>query len=187
MREIFSKLPRDSRPGSSGGGKDSKPGYGLIELLVVMLILSVLAGLIVVGVGNVFAKAGDSAYDETRHQVEMAVLDYMARTGNRPVTSDIVQIDGLNYGIIDICVLQMSYSGSDGPGILRQIPVSCADTINGNCDNASCMGNISSDAGGCDPRAHYIWAATLRGGVKSACVGPDCDANNEDGYQGIWP
>ena len=187
MREIFSKLSRDSRPGSSGGGRHSKQGFGLIELLVVMLILSVLAGLIVIGVGNVFAKAGDGAYDETRHQIEIAVLDYMARTGNRPVTSDIVQIDGLNYGIIDICILQMSYSGSDGPGILRQIPLSCVDAINDNCDNASCMGNISSDAGGCDPRAHYIWAATLNGGVKSTCIGPDCDASNADGYQGIWP
>ncbi len=187
MREIFSKLLRASRHDSLVGGKASKRGFGLIELLVVMLILSVLAGLIVIGVGNVFAKAGDSAYDETRHQIELAVLDYMARTGNRPVTSDIVQIDGLNYGIIDICILQGSYSGSDGPGILRQIPGSCVDTINGNCDNASCMGNISSDAGGCDPRAHYIWAATLNGGVKSACIGPDCDATNADGYQGVWP
>ena len=187
MREIFSKLTSNSRPGSLGGGKDSKPGFGLIELLVVMLILTVLAGLIVIGVGNVFAKAGDSAYDETRHQIELSVLDYMTRTGNRPVTSDIVQIDGLNYGIIDICVLQGSYSGSDGPGILRQIPGSCVDAIDGNCDNASCMGNISSDAGGCDPHAHYIWVATLNGGVKSACVGPDCDSNNADGYQGIWP
>ena len=187
MRELFSNLSRDSRSGRLGGKKDKHRGFGLIELLVVMMILSVIAGLIVVGVGNVFAKAGDGAYDETRHQIELAVLDYMARTGNRPVTSDIVQIDGLNYGIIDICVLQMSYNGSDGPGLLRQIPVSCVDTINDNCDNASCMGNSSSDTGGCDPRAHYIWAATLKGGVKSACIGPDCDAHNEDGYQGIWP
>jgi prepilin-type N-terminal cleavage/methylation domain-containing protein len=62
MREIFSKLLRASRPDSLVDGKASKRGFGLIELLIVMLILSVLAGLIVIGVGNVFAKAGDSAY-----------------------------------------------------------------------------------------------------------------------------
>jgi len=172
-------------------GKDDKRGFSLIDLLIVMLILAILAGIVIISVGGVFGTASERAYEEAKDQIQLAVGDYMTRNnGYPPITGDAILIDGINYRIIDICILQMSYNGPDGPGMPLEIPVSCVDTTDDNCDNASCMGNISSDAGSCDPRVHYIWAATPEGNVKSSCVGavPDeCDANNADGYQGIYP
>jgi len=34
---------------------------------------------------------------------------------------------------------------------------------------------------------HYIWLVDENGNVCSVCVGDDCWANNESGYQGVWP
>ncbi len=34
---------------------------------------------------------------------------------------------------------------------------------------------------------HYIWLVDDGGNVCSVCVGDDCRANNESGYQGVWP
>jgi len=106
--------------------------------------------------------------------------------GYLPITGGTIIIDGINYRIIDMCVLQMTYNGTSGAGMLLEIPVSCLDTTTDNCDSAVC-GNISAEAGSCNPDAHYVWAVTPEGDVKSACVGTDCDANNANGYRGIYP
>lgn len=158
-------------------------GFTIIELLVVVSILSVLASVIVINIGSKFGSAEKSAYETTRHEIELAVTDYIARShGELPVIDDTVQIDGENLNIINMCALLNSYEGGEGPGILRKIPASCVDTIVDNCAGEAC-GDITA----CDPNAHYIWAADDDGMVKSTCVGSGCDANDADGYQGVYP
>jgi hypothetical protein len=46
--------------------------------------------------------------------------------------------------------------------------------------------NCDAGCGGCLAASHYIWAADEYG-IYSTCVGADCEANGEDGYQGVWP
>ena len=168
-----------------------KRGFTLIELLIVMVILAILAGIVIISIGGVFGTAQERAYEAATDQIQVAVGDYMSRElGELPVTGDTVEIGTGNYSIIDMCILQMSYSGNvSTPGLLLEIPVSCIDTGTDNCGATTCS-FISPDAGDCDIESHYVWAVTAEGDVKSACVGsvPDvCDANDTNGFQGIYP
>ena len=169
-----------------------KRGLTLIELLIVMVILAILAGIVIISIGGVFGTAQERAYEGARDQIQVGVGDYMSRQlGERPLTGGNVTIDGTAYDVIDVCILQMSYNGTEGHGLLLEIPVSCQSRGGAdNCDNAATCGNISVDAGTCDPDSHYIWAATEEGDVKSLCVdvvAGDCDDTTSDGFQGIYP
>jgi prepilin-type N-terminal cleavage/methylation domain-containing protein len=165
-----------------------KRGFTLNELIIVMVILSILAGIIIISIGGVVSTAYDRAYEEGKDQIQVAVGDFMTRNnGYLPITGGVITIGGINYRIIDMCVLQKTYNGTSGSGMLLEIPVSCVNTTDDNCDNAACEVNIASYAGSCSPLAHYVWAVTPGGDVKSACVGTDCDASNTDGYQGVYP
>jgi len=166
---------------------NSKRGFSLIELVIVILLLTILAGIVTISIGGVVGTAYDRIYDSARDQIQVAVGDFMTRSnGYPPITGGTIIIDGINYRIIDMCILQVSYNGTSSSGMLLEIPVSCLDTTTDNCDSAACDNNLAETMT-CNPHAHYIWAVTPEGNVKSACVGTDCDANNAEGYQGVYP
>jgi prepilin-type N-terminal cleavage/methylation domain-containing protein len=158
--------------------RKAKSGFTLIELMIVMVILAILAGVVVMAVGGVFKNAGKSAYGTLRDQIQDVVIAYTAiHETELPPTVGTVNISG-DKDILDMCSILLP------GGMLRTAPDGCI-SINGsnndNCDSA--MINCS----GCFATSHYIWAIDTRGNLYSACAGGDCKANNADGYQDVWP
>ena len=173
-----------------------KRGLTLIELLIVMVILAILAGIVIISIGGVFGTAQERAYEGARDQIQVAVGDYMSRElGDLPVTGNTTTIDGTDYQVIDVCILQMTYNGTDAgtdidPGLLLEIPVSCIDDAVDNCDGVACGFYDTTESGTCDTAAHYVWAVTSAGDVRSKisdCTGIDHCTVDSDGYQGIYP
>jgi len=174
----------------------SKRGFTLIELLIVMVILAILAGIVIISIGGVFGTAQERAYEGARDQIQVAVGDYMSRElGGRPITGNTTTIDSVVYDIIDLCLVQMSYNGTAagtdiGPGLLLEIPVSAHQNGDDNCDGAASGFYNTAEAGTCDTDAHYVWAVTQAGDVRSECrdvTAGDCDNLASNGYQGIYP
>ena len=118
-----------------------------------------------------------SAYNSVRDDIQNAVAQYASvHYGVYPTISGTVTINGSVYNIIDICPLLTSEGG-----LLRQVPdgvISINDSNNDNCDSG-CLG--------CDASFSYIWAVDDEGNVYSTCVGEECTASGEDGYQDVWP
>ena len=96
-------------------------------------------------------------------------------SGVFPTINGTVNVDGYDSQIVDICALLTSAGG-----ILSEVSEGVA-SIEGS-DNDNC----DAGCGGCLAASHYIWAADEYG-IYSTCVGADCEANGEDGYQGVWP
>ena len=145
-----------------------KKGLTLIELLIVLVILAILAGVIVLAVGGIFGRTGEQAYNLVRDELQLAVTGYMTNSSHGlPVLST-------NNSVIDVCLLL-------GPDeLLREVPDGVNPANNG--------GNVSdciTDAG-----AHYIWTLNDGGNVGSECItagGEDCGTGPTDGYRQVWP
>ena len=140
-----------------------KKGLTLIELLIVLVILAILAGVIVLAVGGIFGRTGEQAYNLVRDELQLAVTSYATNTSHDdPVMTG-------NISNIDVCLLL-------GPDeLLREVPDGVR-TANGNCS-----GTVDT--------AHYIWTFN-DGNVGSVCVdvaGSPCDVAGGDDYQGQWP
>ena len=102
-----------------------------------------------------------------------------ANDGAMPVFSDVVvtleEPEG-TFLIIDMCAL----AAMDKE--FEHVMYGCAEVDgdgNDNCDGGSCSS--------CNSTHHYLWLVDFDGRVLSMCVGAECDYNNEDGYQGVWP
>ena len=157
-----------------------KAGVAVVLLLGILLVLGfACGGGGGVDVGSRIDTAHERAYTGDKDRIQISIGDYMVRNlGEIPFTDETITVAGVECDVVDICRLVMSYTGPEGPGLLLEVPESCADTVNDNCCEGSCS---------CYPNAHYIWAVTAVGDVKSSCVGGDCDASNEDGFQGVYP
>ena len=147
-----------------------KKGLTLIELLIVLVILAILAGVIVLAVGGIFGRTGEQAYNLVRDELQLAVTNYMTNTS----AGDPVMANASN---IDVCLLL----GSEG-GLLRQVPDGVRNENNGGNGSAECV--TSNDN-------HYIWTFT-NGNVGSVCVtnddGVECDAGCQpNAFCGVWP
>jgi len=144
-----------------------KRGLTLIELLIVLVILAILAGVIVMAVGGVFGTTEREAYNACRDQLQTASIGYIAYNATTGISD--LQI-GTNNSL-KVCLLL----GSVADGLLREVP----DGVRAvNCDSGSCEG--------CSDTNHYEWRIDDDGNVASVCVGSDCaDAGN--GYQNVWP
>lgn len=135
------------------------------------------------GTGNVSNQVQtliSQAYTITGDEIQTAVGDY--ETGhnlNLPIYSsgDTLLISGhKDCHIIDMNLLLMTQGG-----IMRHLPNSCYAAEGSNNDN--CDGGAT----GCSASYHYIWAVDQNGSVCSKCIGHDCQSNDADGYQGVWP
>ena len=150
-----------------------KKGLTLIELLIVLVILAILAGVIVLAVGGIFGRTGEQAYNLVRDEIQLAVTGYMTNSTHGLPT---LEAPG-NTSYIDVCLL----IGSEE--LLRDVPDGVNNANNGNT-SAECV----TDAG-----AHYIWTLNDGGNVASECVTAGgvacgvCDGTNGDGYCEVWP
>ena len=145
-----------------------KKGLTLIELLIVLVILAILAGVIVLAVGGIFGRTGEQAYNLVRDEIQLAVTAYATNTSHGdPVMTG-------NDTNIDICLLLVSEGG-----LLREVPDGVR-TANGNCS-----GTVDT--------AHYVWTFN-NGNVGSVCQTNDggeacgvCDGTDGNGYCEVWP
>jgi len=116
------------------------------------------------------------AYNSVSDDLQDAVLAYYYdHDGAFPTINGTVNISGYDVQILDICALQVSAEG--GFNEVTEGVASIDGLDNDNCD---------SGCAGCSAENHYIWAIDDYG-IYSTCVGADCEANGEDGYQGVWP
>ena len=117
-------------------------------------------------------------YRGDKETLKLAAIYYMGKTStaNPPTTGETVTIDEGTFNVLDIC--QLIDTGPFSPGLLDENLRSCADTANDNCEQGPC---------GCHADAHYIWLVGRELDFYSTCVGDDCAANYEDGYQGVYP
>jgi hypothetical protein len=116
--------------------------------------------------------AYNSAYNDLLEAVSSYYID---NDGVFPTINGTVNVSGYDLQILDICALLTSAGG-----MLSEVSEGVA-SIEG-ADNDNC----DAGCGGCLAANHYIWAAD-ESGIYSTCVGADCEANGEDGYQGVWP
>ena len=118
----------------------------------------------------------EAAYNSAYNDLLGAVSSYyIDNDGVFPTINGTVNVSGYDLQILDICALLTSAGG-----ILSEVSEGVASvegSDNDNCD-AGC--------GGCLAASHYIWAADEYG-IYSTCVGAECEANSEDGFQGVWP
>ena len=126
----------------------------------------------------VLSDEGLDCYAGDKESVRLAVVTYMATTSpfNPPTTGETVTIDKGTFKVVDIC--QLIDTGPESPGVLEGVLPSCANTAHDNCELGPCN---------CHTDAHYIWLAGKGVDIYSTCVGDECAANNEDGYQGVYP
>ena len=117
------------------------------------------------------------AYADWKGKIQSAVDDYQNNNdGVFPVVGEgvTITVDSEAQHIIDICTLL------DAKLIL--LPPDNCILIPGD-DNDNCNGGNCS----CYDSAHYVWTVDADGTVHSTCIGDKCDAENADGYQGVWP
>jgi prepilin-type N-terminal cleavage/methylation domain-containing protein len=165
-------------------GPANRKGFTLIELLIVLLILSILAGVVMLSIGGSLAVARKTAYRSVREQVQNAAASYaVEHLGNYPLVGNTTVIDGKTLGIIDVCVLLVK----NGPGgLFAEVPKGFISLqTNDNCDSQvyDCS---------CNTKAHYIWAIDLDGNIYSSCVDTvlnegGCKNTSSDGFQDVWP
>jgi prepilin-type N-terminal cleavage/methylation domain-containing protein len=72
-------------------------GFTLVELLIVIVILGILAGIVVFAVGNLTTNAKTNACNTEKQTISTALEAYKANTGSYPVdgTAPVVAIDFL--------------------------------------------------------------------------------------------
>jgi len=95
-------------------------------------------------------------------------------------------IDGERYYTMAVCPLLTS---AFPPGILQEVPASCEAKGCADSPNASGRNVIPNTAHNLSVTCtgHYRWLTTLKADIASMCIGDECRANDEDGYQGVYP
>ena len=144
-----------------------KKGFNLIELLIVLVVMAILAGVVVMAVGGVFGNTEEQAYNAARDQLQTAAVGCVAI--NTSTSVDDLQIGGNNS--LNVCLLL----GSVSDGLLREVPDGCRAI---NCNSEACSG--------CTDTNSYEWRIDDNGKVASVCLDAGCTAAG-DGYQDVWP
>jgi len=148
-----------------------------------------------------------SAFDADRAQIEYAVSKFMQLPSNAtynhtlgevPVVNTTIiavhemnesnprhdcyeVIPGENYYVIAICPLLQT---SMPKGILKDVP----ETVHHrNClpEGANAQPNVNACLNRCT--GSYVWLTTDQGNIASICIGEECEAHGEDGYQDVYP
>ena len=120
---------------------------------------------------HVSIHSAEDAYNTANNEINAAVKDYQTKHNElSPI------INTSDHNIINVCALLISMGGT-----LRLTPEGLWSG-NGSSDD-----NCDGGCEGCSNTSHYVWAVDEQGNVYSTCIGEDCEANGEDGYQDIWP
>jgi len=137
------------------------------------------------------------AYGYDREQIQAAVAEFMTRPndpsynhkiGEVPIVNEsFIEVNGSyvipgeGYYVIAICPLLTS---SKPKGILKNLPITAHPS---NCllEGANAEPNVTVCLNQCT--GSYLWLTTKAGDIASVCIGRDCTANGEDGFQEIYP
>ena len=151
-----------------------KKGLTLIELLIVLVILAILAGVIVLAVGGIFGRTGEQAYNLVRDELQLATTSYLTNASH-----DIPCVTGTTNATTGYCTIAVcDLIGMEE--LLREVPDGMRSA---NCQTV----NATACAGACSDANSYLWQLDANGNVKSSCLdGAECTAAG-DGYQGVWP
>ena len=153
-----------------------KKGLTLIELLIVLVILAILAGVIVLAVGGIFGRTGEQAYNLVRDELQLATTGYLTNTSHQ----DIPCVAGSTNATTGDCTIAIEdLLGPDE--LLREVPDGMREA---NCYNIN--GTAMTEEDGCADANSYTWLLDENGNVKSSCNDAECTASG-DGYQDVWP
>jgi hypothetical protein len=158
--------------------KPQKKWYKRWQLYLLILVALFIAFIVFIlrGEVEVIPKTGDLYYT-AKTELPNAVYDYQRKNnGALPTINSTVTINGSTYRIIDICALLTQNEES-------------LQTVNDSLwsGNGTDDDNCDSGCAQCNAYGSYIWAIDEQGNVYSTCIGEYCEANGEDGYQGVWP
>ncbi len=92
-------------------------GFTLVELLVVMAIIALLAGLLLPAIGAILKKARLERANATCHQLGAAFRDYMLEYGKWP---DMTNENNYNYRVIDNNMVRILQGSDIVSGIANQ-------------------------------------------------------------------
>jgi len=183
-------------------------GLGAVSALAfcIVLLLTMVVMRSGCDCGTLFATPEDE-YEKTRGQIQESVVGWVCGAGigipphgvmiNTSNTSGckvyigtIPKGEFINAGyVLDLCYLveytkswaDESFYMHDRPMVPLELPICCYGQSGQEGTNFY-TGSCSNPYSG-----HYIWLVDEVGNVCSVCVGDDCWANNESGYQGVWP
>jgi hypothetical protein len=151
--------------------------WRVYSLIFTPIVLMMLAGVWIMAAGGQSSPSKEGAYGIVKTELQNAVNDFQNNNNvSLPTINGTVIINSSTYWIIDICPLLTQNEGS-----LQKL----IDTLwSGNdSDDDNCDGGCAE----CQAYGSYIWAIDEQGNVYSTCIGEDCEANGEDGYQGVFP
>jgi prepilin-type N-terminal cleavage/methylation domain-containing protein len=110
-------------------GRMGEKGFTLIELLVVIGILAALAGVVTLAVGQFLGRGACQACLTEKHNVQTAVVAYMAdNEGDVPSSGDFTDLVGASGYLMDTPVHASDWEWDS----LGLITVNCSDIIE-NC------------------------------------------------------
>jgi hypothetical protein len=160
-------------------------------------VLGTMVLLLVVGILLSGCATPEGEYNKAKEYIQNVVTEYMVgQSGMLPPHGEIIntseckvdippypQGGWINAGyVLDFCYLLHYCTECETLDYFPfELPICCygqsgqegTNFYTGNCFNSY--------------QGHYIWLVDKVGYVCSVCVGDDCWANNESGYQGVWP
>ena len=179
-------------------------------LLVLVFVLFILVWIYVINfTGYHGGRSYATAYNADREQITAAVDYFMALPTNVSFNHTQGEVPVVNKSIVTV------YSSSDArwrripdkeyhviamfpmitisqpQGILKSVPATAHPR---NCfpEGANAQPNVTLPTVDYELSRYkcsgsYLWLTTINGDVASICVGEDCTANGEDGFQGVYP
>jgi hypothetical protein len=180
---------------------------GVRKMKRTKVILLLLMGCMMLS-GLACGESGEELYNADRELIEMAVGNHMSGPHDVAVWWPIQDpneeglvggedikgpdiVAGAKYYTVAICPLLIKASPK---GILEAVPQSCDSK---NCADSPPGGNGTWYQGNegentaerlsVSCNGHYRWLCTSNCDIASICIGDECRANDEDGYQGVYP
>jgi len=114
-------------------------GFTLVELLIVIVILGILAGIVVFAVGNATTNAKTTGCSAEKNTINQALESYKANTGVYPTAT---AAGGGAHKAMDLLTGNATTTPSFGT-LLKKVPA------NYDIDNSGNVTAISGNAGGC--------------------------------------
>lgn len=114
-------------------------GFTLVELLIVIVILGILAGIVVFAVGNMSSNAKATGCSAEKTTISEALESYKSQTGTYPTA---VAAGGGSHTTMDLLTGHAATTPATGT-LLKTVPADY--TI----DNSGNITAIASNAGGC--------------------------------------